>query len=198
MSEQRNRTEVERQASSDLEDGRKRLEEAARDATETGKQKLEAQGERAASGVDDFADAVESAASRLSELEHQGLADFANQLASSLSNMSNTLREKNVDDLAREVKNLARRNPAMFLLGSVAVGLGLSRFAKASSKRRSDDAHAGDGKWRGDSFSDTDDEWRGFSDSDFISDTAERERASADRQLTPDSTGGSGPGGSGL
>ena len=186
MSDERQSTrEVKQQAKSDLETGKQRAKEAARNVTEQGKQTLEEQSQRAASGVDDFADAVGSAASRLSELEHEGLADYANQLSSFLSDMSGTLRNKNVDDLARDVRDIAHRNPALFLLGSVAVGLGLSRFAKASNRPRSRREIGGD-EWR------SNDEWRGYGDEDFISDVARPEAPSTDSQITPDRTGGSG------
>jgi hypothetical protein len=192
MSDERQTTrEVKQQAKSDLESGKQRAREAARDVTEQGKEKLMEHGERAASGVDDFADAVGSAASRLSELEHEGLADYANQLSSFLSDMSGTLRNKNVDELARDVRDVAQRNPALFLLGSVALGLGLSRFAKASGKARSR-REIDEGEWRGDPEWRGDDEWRGYGDEDFISDVARPEDTSTDRQMTPDRTGGSG------
>ncbi|HLU06666.1 MAG TPA: hypothetical protein VKZ91_08930 [Woeseiaceae bacterium] len=193
MSDERQKTrEVKQQAKSDLESGKQRAQEAAKDVTEQGKEKLMEHSDRAASGVDDFADAVGSAASRLSELEHEGLADYANQLSSFLSDMSETLRNKNVDDLARDVRDIAQRNPALFLLGSVAVGLGLSRFAKASSQPRRRTEIGGDREWRGESEWRGDDEWRGYGDEDFISDVARPEDPSTDGQMTPDRTGGSG------
>lgn len=193
MSDERQTTrEVKQQAKSDLESGKQHAQETARDVTEQGKEKLMEQSDRAASGVDDFADAVGSAASRLNELEHEGLADYANQLSSFLSDMSGTLRNKNVDDLARDVRDVAHRNPALFLLGSVAVGLGLSRFAKASSEPRSRREIGGDSEWRGESEWRGDDEWRGYGDEDFISDVARPEDPSTDSQMTPDRTGGSG------
>src|SRR5690606_28350087 len=97
-----------------------------------------------------------------------------------------------VDDIARDVREVAQRNPALFLLGSVAVGLGLSRFAKASGRTRSRRELGGDSEWRGESEWRGDDEWRGYGDEDFISDVARPEDPSTDRQMTPDRTGGSG------
>jgi hypothetical protein len=173
MSDERHTTrEVKQQVKSDLESGKQRAQEAARDVTEQGKEKLEEQSDRAAAGVDDFADAVGSAASRLSELEHEGLADYAKQLSSFLSDMSGTLRSKNVDELARDVRDVAHRNPALFLLGSVAVGLGLSRFVKASGTPRSRREIGSDGESRSDSEWHGDDEWRGYGNKHSISDVA--------------------------
>ena len=186
MSDERTTNEVKQQAKADLEAGKQRIKEAARDVTEQGKDRLSAKSEQAATGVDHLADAVESAASRLSELEHQGLADYANQLASYLGEMSGKLREKNVDELARDVREIAQRNPALFLLGSVAVGLGLSRFAKATRRTQAADARTRDEHWR------DRDEWHGYENGEFISDVARTDSASVDRTMTPDRTGGSG------
>lgn len=193
MSDERRATrEVKQQAKTDLESGKQRAREAARDVTEQGKEKLMEQSDRAAAGVDDFADAVGSAASRLSDLEHEGLADYANQLSSFLGDMSSTLRNKNIDDLARDVRDVAQRNPALFVLGSVAVGLALSRFAKASGRRHRRGELGGGTEWQGDSEWRGDDEWRGYEDRDFVSDVARPEDPSSDKQMTPDRTGGSG------
>jgi hypothetical protein len=186
MSDERTTKEVKQQAKADLEHGKQRIKEAARDATEQGKEKLTAKSEQAATNVDHLADAVETAASRLSELEHQGLADYASQLASYLSDMSGKLREKSVDELARDVRDIAQRNPALFLLGSVAVGLGLSRFAKATHRTQSVDERIRDEEWR------AEDEWHGYENGEFISDVARPESPATDRTMTPDRTGGSG------
>ena len=186
MSDKRTTKEVKEQAKTDLEAGKTRIKEAARDATDHGKERLAAQTEHAATGVEHLADAVDTAASRLSELEHQGLADYASQLASYLGDMSGKLREKNVDELARDVRVIAQRNPALFLLGSVAVGLGLSRFAKATHRTKSVDERAGDEDWR------AEDEWHGYENGEFISDVARSEGPATDRTMTPDRTGGSG------
>lgn len=191
MSDERTTTEVKQPAKRSLEDGKERAKQAARDATEQGKDMLRDKSDRAASGVDDLAEAVGSAASRLSELEHEGLADYANRVASYMSDMSAKLREKNVDELAREVRNIAQRNPALFVLGSVAVGLGLSRFAKATRERDRENVN----EFRGDSESRADDQWRGYEggheNGQHISD-ARPERSLSDRQVTPDVTGGGG------
>lgn len=186
MTDERQTKEVKQQAKADLDRGKERAKQKAREAAEKGKEKVEAQSEQAASGMDDLADAVGSAASRLGELEHQGLADYANQLAASLGDMSGKLRNKNVDELADDVRTIAQRNPALFVLGSIAVGIGLSRFAKARSDRPRTREAFGDSEWRGD------DEWAGFEDEDFIPDSPRSGRTTADGQVTPDTTGGSG------
>jgi hypothetical protein len=45
------------------------------------------------------------------------------------------MRERSVDDLAEELRQLARRNPGVFVLGSLGAGFALARFMKASPRR---------------------------------------------------------------
>lgn len=181
MSDERGSEEVRSKAEADLQEGKQR----ARDAADQAKAEVEARAEsgsrQAAENVDEIAEAVGTAASRLSESEHESLAEYANQLSSHLSGLSSRLRERNVDELAADVRDIARRNPALFVLGSVAVGIGLSRFAKAS--RRS-----GDGRER--PAGDVEDQWREGLAGDGAPTLAERE--AAERQMTPDTTGGGG------
>jgi hypothetical protein len=171
-----------------VEKGKQKALDTAREAADIGKEQLQSGTGRAAEGVGDFAEAVGSAASRLGELEHEGLADYANRISSYLSDMSSRLREKNVDELADDVRRLAERNPALFVLGSVAVGLGLSRFAKASGESRDRQSLEGVGDPT---------EWRGTNEPSMtMTDYTSRDRGAddraADRPMTPDSSGGGG------
>ena len=181
-----------------LDEGRQQAREAGREAASIGREQLQAGAGRAAEGVGDFAEAIGSAANRLSELHHEGLADYANRLSSQLNEVSDRLRSKNVDELAGDVRRLAERNPALFLLGSVAIGIGLSRFAKASSEQRRTDG-AGDADWSrrsttGDAtMADYTSRDRVFADeaTEHSSESDDAE-VSGNRPATPDSTGGTG------
>lgn len=170
------------------------LDEEGRRAGEAGREQLQAGTGRAAAGVGDFAEAVGSAADRLGELHHEGLAEYANRLSSQLSDVSDRLRSKSIDELADDVRRLAERNPALFLLGAVAVGVGLSRFAKASARDRRNGI-GGEMAWRE----------PGTGEEPAPADYTSRERLvfperameraspdSPDRPETPDSTGGTG------
>lgn len=179
MNEERGSEEVRRKAEADLEEGKQRAREAADEAKTQARAGVESGARQAAENVDEIAEAVTTAASRLSESEHESLAEYANQLASHLSGMSRRLRERNVDELADDVRNIARRNPALFVLGSVAVGIGLSRFAKSSRRGGDRELAAGDGEG----------EWLGGEAT--AASLTDREGL-ADRQLNPDATGGGG------
>ena len=119
-----------------------RLQEAARDTSDPASEMLAASVESAAASVGSLADAADTAASRLRQLEQQGLADYTHQLASYLSDMSARLRETSVDGIANDLPKIVQRNPALFVLGSVVVGLTLSRYAAASHDTNRVDASA--------------------------------------------------------
>jgi hypothetical protein len=55
------------------------------------------------------------------------------------------LRERDVEEFARELGALARRNPGVFLAGSVAVGFGIARFFKARAPAQHGGDHWQDG-----------------------------------------------------
>lgn len=179
MSDERESEEVRKKARADLEQGKERAREATEQAKAEAEARIESGSQRAAENVDEIAEAIGTAASRLSDSEHESLAEYAHQLSSQLSGLSTRLRERNVDQLVADVRNIAHRNPALFVLGSVAVGIGLSRFAKAS-RRGGDRRPAGavEGEWHEELGGDAA--------------AARAEREASEHRMTPDATGGSG------
>ncbi|MDO8862450.1 hypothetical protein Q6D67_12135 [Haliea sp. E1-2-M8] len=120
----------------DARDAKREAGAKAREQAETGQHKL-------AEGADALSDAIDAAASNLDDHDREGLARYARELSSNLANAAGQLEDRSVDDLAKDAKRLARDNPALFMLGSIAVGFGLSRFFKASAERdHHDDSNA--------------------------------------------------------
>lgn len=186
------------------EEAASRVRDTAQDAADAGKERLEAGAEQAAGSVDAVAEAVGSAASRLGEMDHEGLADYANRLASWLDDMAGKLRHRNVDEITSDVRGVAERNPTLFFLGSVAVGLAVSRFARASGSHETQryDGADGDARWtRGEG--EREEDWtdevatREFSPDEPTMPTYEGSDrgtagGTADRPIPPDTSGGSG------
>lgn len=110
------------------------VRDAKHEAGAKAREKAEAGQHRVAEGADALSDAIDAAASNLDDNDRQGLARYARELSSNLSSAAGQLEGRSVDQLANDAKRLARNNPAMFMLGSVAVGFGLSRFFKASAE----------------------------------------------------------------
>jgi hypothetical protein len=107
--------------------------ETAKDA---GRQRLETGKDRAAEQVEKVAGVMEQASAQLKDSDLGSLADYAGQVASTIKSVSDNLRNRSIDDFLRDTQSLARQNPTLFLLGSVAIGVAISRFLKASAERR--------------------------------------------------------------
>ncbi len=127
--------------SDDAQNGtsKQKFEEDARDAKrEAGAQARERAEDgqhRIADEADALSDAIDAAASNLDDDDREGLARYARELSRHLSTAAGQLENRSVDELASDAKRLARNNPALFMLGSISVGFGLSRFFKASAER---------------------------------------------------------------
>lgn len=109
---------------------------------EDSRQKIESGKRSAADQIDQVAQALNRAGEELNQSQPT-LANYASQFASSVSTFANRLRDGNMDDLIADTRELARRNPGMFLLGGVALGFALSRFLKASGEQMQSGEYSG-------------------------------------------------------
>jgi hypothetical protein len=110
--------------------------EVMENAKTAGRQQFESGKQTAVSQADKVADVIERASSELREKNLQTLADYTSELGSAIKNFSDGLQNRTVDDLVTDIRDIARRNPTAFILGSVVIGIGISRFFKASAERR--------------------------------------------------------------
>lgn len=106
--------------------------------------------EQAASGLDSIVGAAAAAAEDLREHNQEGLSRYVSEIADSVASLATSLRHKSVDELIHDVGAIARRNPTLFLAGSLAVGLGVGRFARSSSKHQRDKSDYGENDNRAD------------------------------------------------
>jgi hypothetical protein len=128
-------------------------------------EQIKARGKQtAAESVEQLANALDQATESLERGDQRSLAGYTQELAGSIRSLAANLRDRSLDDLVRETQVLARRNPTMFFFGSVAVGIALSRFLKASGEHQ--ESH--------------------FPDDSMASDVAGRQ---SDWQRTPESAG---------
>ena len=127
-------SDLSQKVKNELAAGKGKMAELAESATSAGKAQLDSGLAQAAGSVDTIAKALDDAATRLKDENQDGVAAYASHVASSITTLADRLRQSSVDELARDARQLARSNPALFLMGSVAVGFGLTRFLKASSR----------------------------------------------------------------
>jgi len=107
-----------------------KVKQDSRERIERGKQ-------AAADQVEQLADAIDQAGSRLSEGQPT-IGSYAARMADGLDQLAHRLRSSSLEDLARDTRQAAIRNPGAYLLGSAAVGLLLARFLKASIEPEAD------------------------------------------------------------
>ena len=115
---------------------RERLASAAeRAAGQTGR-RYERSADAAAGQIDEVAEGMRETADRLRSDDDGGaVSEVVAQLADGIGRLADTLRDKSADEVLRDLRGIGRRNPALFVAGSVAVGFGLARLAKASTSR---------------------------------------------------------------
>lgn len=92
---------------------------------------------RAADTVRGFADALHHAAGDLAR-ESPPIADYAGRAASRIEDFADQLHDRSWGSILSEAEAVARRQPALFLLGAAGLGFALGRLMLASP--RPDDA----------------------------------------------------------
>jgi hypothetical protein len=144
----------EQESSSDLANKAKPLAETAKTVFEEGKEHLtenaqavihEAK-ERANSTLrsskHSFASQISGIATALKhsgeELSHEGgleqqVAQYTQTASIKMQELAEYLEAKDLRDITRDVENFARRQPAIFLGGAVAIGLLAARFIRSSA-----------------------------------------------------------------
>jgi hypothetical protein len=117
--------------------GRDRLADVGREAASGAKRKAEslyrdASG-RAAAAAGETSEAIDRAASALGESGHETLSHATAALSDKVRSFSEYLEDRSLDQLLGDARQLAQRNPGLFIAGGVALGFALSRFFKASA-----------------------------------------------------------------
>lgn len=129
------RSDLSRKAAADAERLKEGAQEKAKTTLDAAKAQADEKVTATGESIQELTDAIDAAAESLSEKDREGLARYARQLSGSIGTLADDLQSKNIEQLTEDVKSLARNNPNGFLLGSIAVGFGLSRFVKATHHR---------------------------------------------------------------
>jgi ElaB/YqjD/DUF883 family membrane-anchored ribosome-binding protein len=112
----------------------------ANQATERASERVEsglAQGkDRTARALGAVAQSLRAFGNELRSQNEQGISRFADRAADRADRLANRLNNADPHALVDDIENFARREPAMFIGGAIAVGLLAARFLKSS--RRAD------------------------------------------------------------
>lgn len=100
---------------------------------EQGTQKYEQYRDMAADQLEGLVEGAQSAASAMEGRDTFGLSQGLADVATSLGEFADRMRNKSAEELLQEGARVARENPMLFLAGTVAVGFALSRFLRASA-----------------------------------------------------------------
>src|SRR5690606_29525009 len=121
-------------AAADGDDLKARAQAVGEQARGQVEARLDQQRRGAAERLDRLASSVRAAAGELEQQDDAELSQYVARFAGTLGGLADSLRTRNVDELLQDLRGAARRNPGLFLAGSVAVGFGLARFARASAR----------------------------------------------------------------
>jgi hypothetical protein len=107
---------------------------AAGQAQERTQAFLSEQKEVAAEHIEGVTKVLHDTVDQLRQRSPGAVSDYAERAVDGLDSVAQALREQDVRALVGQVEDFARRQPALFLAGSVAIGFALARFLKSSSR----------------------------------------------------------------
>jgi hypothetical protein len=108
----------------------------AADATGKVKSALDEQKTASADYLGTIANAVQRAAGEFESAVPQA-AQYIRQTAGQIESVANAVRQRDMRELAGEVQEFARRQPALFFGGAVILGFAALRFLKSTAARSS-------------------------------------------------------------
>jgi plasmid stabilization system protein ParE len=88
---------------------------------------LREQKERVAAAVHGLADALRQAAHTFEREESRVAARYIDQAAAQIDRLSETMRRQTLPDMLASAEDIARRQPALFVTGAVAIGFVMGR-----------------------------------------------------------------------
>ena len=118
------------------ERGKAQAEQTAREVQRETQQRADEGKDRMAKGAEDLSSAGRRAAEDLEARGQQDLAEGLRVAAQKLSGLADGLHRRSANELLHDAEDLARRNPTLFIGGSIALGFALSRLFKASEAKR--------------------------------------------------------------
>lgn len=123
-------------AAEDVRDLKHQAQDQIGAATDKAKTFAGEQKELAAGQLDGIAAAITKVADELDTGDQQTVARYARDLAGGLTQMSQTIAGRDVDDLMGMAQDFGRKQPVAFLGAAALAGFMASRFALASAHRR--------------------------------------------------------------
>lgn len=110
-------------------------------ATKRATEVLDEQKGTLAGGLTSVADSIKQVGENLNSTDEQNkitetAAKYTNSLAEQIENISGYFERKEVKDMVRDVESFARKYPAYFIGGALAIGFLAARFLKSSNPKQ--------------------------------------------------------------
>jgi hypothetical protein len=122
--------------------------DAARLVRSTASTQIENQKHRATDMLGNLARAVRSTSEQMQEGDASFIAGYANRAADQIDRLSEALRNREIEDLARDLRRFARERPVLFLGAAFGLGLITARLLKSSGDRgETDEWSTGPDAW---------------------------------------------------
>ena len=112
-----------------------RAGEIVQRATERGREQITSHKERAAEGLETFANATRRVGYDLRARDNTAIADITDTAAAQAERLGTFLRQTDVNDMVRGVTQFGRTQPFLFLGGAFVLGVVGARFLKASAQQ---------------------------------------------------------------
>jgi len=116
-------------------------------AKEQVRTKASEQKQRAVGSLEEVTQTLHSTGSQLQEQGQETLGNLLDGAASQIDSLTDYLRGRNVEDLFRDLEDVARRKPTVFIGGAFILGLAAARFLKSSSPSSSQSSGWQDRSW---------------------------------------------------
>jgi len=130
-------SQVKQATSETLNQAKQAVSESLDDTKRQVQSTLDTQKSQVAGRLGSVANALRQTSEQLKAQNETTFALYAESAAEQIENWSELLQTKNLNDLVNEVQDFARRQPEVFIAGSLAAGLLLGRFLKSSGSRTS-------------------------------------------------------------
>jgi ABC-type transporter Mla subunit MlaD len=124
-------SQAKQKVSETLDEAKQQANETLGEAKQQAESKFEEQKRRAAERLSGVAGALRQTSQEL-QPQDDTIAQYADSFAEQVDKLSNYLRERDVRDLFNDVRQVAQRQPELFVAGALAAGFLLGRFLKSS------------------------------------------------------------------
>ena len=108
-----------------------KIDELRGQATDKARDLAQTSKDRATSALDSLVQTVEDAASEIDEKLGSQYGDYARRAAESIGNFSESFRDKDVDELFNDARELVKKSPAVAIGAAAALGFVVARLARS-------------------------------------------------------------------